>query len=110
MNLLVAIMSEAYAAFSDDANKESSTYKALCAMMDEHDFLFTPEEEFRGARYILHIGANNPEIPDSIDEKKVAQVDTEFTRRLAINEHRQGRMISDLEEKQNVELARQEDI
>lgn len=88
MNLLVAIMSEAYTAFSADDNKESSTLRALCQMMDEHDFLVHAEEEFCGARYILHIGANNPEIPDTIDEKKVAQVSSEFTRRLAMNEHR----------------------
>jgi hypothetical protein len=60
MNLLVAIMSEAYAKFSDDDNVESSTLKAICQMMEEHDFLVKAEEEFVGARYILHLGANSP--------------------------------------------------
>jgi len=89
-------MSEAYAKFNAEDAKESSTHKALCVLMAEHDFLVDEQSEFSGSRYILHLGPMNEEKPQSTDLRKVDDIKSTFDARLEKKAHKSDMVITKL--------------
>merc|ERR1719183_1265922 len=56
MNLLIAIMSDSFAKLNEEAARQSSTLKAFCQLMEEHDFIINYNTDFQHVRYILQMG------------------------------------------------------
>jgi hypothetical protein len=108
MNLLIAIMSDSFATLNED--KEPSTLKSFCELMDEFEFIINYKKEFKDARYILYMGAEEHFVQKTPVESHLDKFDMDAKTRMNIGSIKIANHIARIQDKSKMSFNKQHEI